>query len=218
METLNTTVIVDDHDIFREGISALLILKKFTKKVYEAKNGLEFLNLIEKMKPDLVLLDISMPKMDGFEAASKAMLKYPDLNIIVLSMHGDSQYYHQMIDLGVRGFILKSSGKDELENAIKIVSNGGSYFSTELLQKIIAEMNKPMKQHSETMKKIDLQERETVMLTLLCSGFSATEIAEKMHLSKKTIEGYRSRLFQKTGTKTSTGLIVFAIKNQLISI
>lgn len=216
MEPIKNIIVVDDHDIFREGLVALLTLKKIAVKVYEAKNGEEFIDLLTNITPELVLLDISMPLMDGLTAAKVAIDKYPDIKILVLSMFGDQEYYYKMISVGVKGFVLKSAGKNELEQAIQAVAKGDSYFSNELLRKIIAdigyERSKPEKPD------FDITNREFEVLKWFCQGYSASEIAEEMLLSKKTIEGYRTKLFQKTGTKTSLSLVVFAIKNKLVNI
>lgn len=216
MAIIDKTIVVDDHDIFREGLVALLKLKKIANQVYEAKNGKEFLDLLNTVNPDLVLLDISMPIMDGLTAAKIAIEKCPGIKIIVLSMYGDQDYYYKMITAGVKGFVLKSAGKNELELAIKTVGSGQSYFSNELLRKIIADIG--YERNKEEKSDFDITDREFDVLRLLCQGLSASEIADNLSLSKKTVEGYRTKLFQKTGTKTSLSLVVFAIKNKLVNI
>ncbi|MGD9993188.1 MAG: response regulator [Salinivirgaceae bacterium] len=213
--SIRRIMIVDDHDIFREGLSALIKLKNIALEVDEARNGLEFLEKIEKKLPDLALVDIAMPVMDGLTAVQKAHEKYPDLKIIALSMYGDTLYYHKMIEAGAQGFLLKSSGKNEFESAIEAVSNDKMYFSNELLQNVISQIEGDTCRKNMTE---ELTDRELEVLNWLCQGLSAQEIAEKMNLSKKTIEGYRTRLFSKTGTKTSVALVVCALKNKLVVI
>ncbi|MDA3891247.1 MAG: response regulator transcription factor [Salinivirgaceae bacterium] len=217
MKIINKVIVVDDHDIFREGLVSLLKLKKIARTVDEARNGQEFLDLLNKREiPDLVLLDISMPIMDGVIAAQAAVEKFPSIKIIVLSMFGDKEYYYKMISAGVKGFVLKSSGKNELESAILNVMEGNSFFSNELLIQIIADIG--YKSDSEKKQTNEFTPREYDVLKLFCQGLSAKEIADQMALSKKTIEGYRTKLFHKTGTKTSTSLVVYAIKNKIVSI
>jgi DNA-binding NarL/FixJ family response regulator len=208
-------MIVDDHDIFREGLSALIKLKNIAKEVDEAKNGIEFLEKIDQQLPDLALVDIAMPVMDGLTAVQKAHKKYPELKIIALSMHGDTLYYHKMIEAGAQGFLLKSSGKNELEAAIDAVIHNKMYFSNELLQNVISQIEDDNCRKNQTEEFTD---RELEVLKWLCQGMSAKEIADKMNLSKKTVEGYRTRLFSKTGTKTSVALVVCALKNKLVGI
>ena len=129
-----TIIIVDDHLIFRQGLKSIITMENIANVIGEASNGLELLVLLTHLKPDLVLMDIDMPHMNGLEATEKALELIPDLKIIAFSMFSDEEYYYKMIDLGVKGFILKTSGINELENAIKNVMLGDSYFSNELLR------------------------------------------------------------------------------------
>lgn len=211
MNKLPEIILVDDHDIFRDGLSSLITLKGLGKIVGQAANGVELLKILDVIKPDLVLMDVAMPIMDGIVATQKAIEKYPDLNILTLTMFGDSDYYVKMVNAGVKGFVLKSSSKEDLENAISIVSKGGSYFSTELLRKALVKLSSKKTNYKDV-----FTSREFEVLKLLCAGNSAGEIAEMLHLSKKTIEGHRTKLFSKTGTKNSVALVIFAIKNQII--
>lgn len=211
MNRLPEIVIVDDHDIFRDGLSSLITLKGLGKVVGEAANGEELLNILKLLKPDLVLMDVSMPIMDGIIATKKAIEMHPDLNILALTMFGDSEYYVNMVNAGVKGFVLKSSSKEDLENAIITVSKGGGYFSTELLRKALVKLSSTKTNYKDVFTK-----REFEILKLLCAGNSANEIAEILHLSKKTIEGHRTKLFNKTGTKSSVALVIFAMKNQIV--
>jgi DNA-binding NarL/FixJ family response regulator len=208
-------ILVDDHPLFREGIKLLIELEGLGLVIAEAENGKQFLELIEKRLPEIVIMDIDMPIMDGLEATQRAIAKYPDLKVLVLSMHGESQYYSNFIEAGVKGFALKSANKAELENAIKSIINGDNFFSQELLLNIISDLNKPKPQKIEINYEFTNQEFET--LTYLCKGMSANEIAKKMLRSPKTIEAYRSKLLQKTETKNTLGLVLFAIKNKLVT-
>ena len=135
-------VIVDDHVMFRDGLKSLIEQQNIGNVVAEAENGKKFLEIIEKQRPDLVLMDIEMPEMNGLEATENALLKYPDLRILVLSMFGDEDYYIRLINAGAKGFILKSSGKRELEEGIRDVALGESHFSNELLRRIIFNVGK----------------------------------------------------------------------------
>lgn len=218
MESEINLIIVDDHDIFRDGLNSLITHKKIANIIGEASNGLDFLKLLEHKKPDLVLMDISMPVMDGIEATQKALEKYPELNILVLSMFGDEEYYYKMINAGAKGFVLKSSGKNELEQAIKTVASGESYFSNELLRRIIANLSDKKVSKPKQAEKEVISHREFDVLQLMCSGLAANEIAEQLFISKKTVEGHRTKLFAKTGTKNSLGLVVYAIKNKIVEI
>ena len=122
-------IIVDDHQIFREGVKSIVTIENIANVIGEATNGEEFLILLTHLKPDLVLLDIDMPKMNGLEATKKAIELYPDLKIIAFTMFGDEEYFVRMIDLGAVGYILKSSNISELEKAIQVIMKGEKYFS-----------------------------------------------------------------------------------------
>ena len=154
-------IIVDDHLIFRQGLKSILALHNIANVIGEASNGSEFIRLLSDLKPDLVLMDIDMPTMNGIDATENAMKLMPELKIIAFTMFSDEEYYYKMIDRGVKGFILKTYGINELQNAIKNVMSGDSYFSNELLMRIIknfGQLNKiiPFKQDNLTPREIDV--------------------------------------------------------------
>ena len=209
-------IIVDDHLIFRQGLKSIITLENIANVIGEASNGLELLKLLSDLKPDLVLMDIDMPHMNGLDATEKAMEIMPELKIIAFSMFSDEEYYYKMIDRGVKGFILKTSGIKELENAIQNVMSGDSYFSNELLRKIINNFghstnNKPVLQDN-------LTEREIEILQQICLGLSTDEIAEKLFISPKTVKSHKSNLLEKTVCKNTPALILFAIKNKIVEL
>ncbi|OQY04866.1 MAG: hypothetical protein B6I20_02205 [Bacteroidetes bacterium 4572_117] len=212
-------IICDDHLMFRDGLKLLLEQSNIGKVIAEANNGKEFLNIIDNYEPDIVLMDIDMPIVDGIKATEKAIAKKPGLKILVLSMFGDERLYIEMINAGAKGFILKTSGKNELEKAIKTVVEGESYFSNELLRKIISNIGTGNSlKDKKTSENLSLTQREMEVLKYVCSGFSTNEIAEKIALSPKTIDVYRTKLLTKTNSKNAVGLVMFAIKNKLIEI
>jgi DNA-binding NarL/FixJ family response regulator len=202
--------LVDDHQLFRSGINFIISDTEDIEIAFEASNGQEFLNFLENYTPDLVLMDINMPVIDGVEATRRAMEKHPDLKVLVLSMFGEVDYYNTMIDLGVKGFILKDIDNDELLEAIRKVHRGGNYFSQELLLQLIK--NKPEEGG------VELTRREKEVLELICLGFSNQEISEKLFISQRTVERHRSSLLFKTDSKNSVSLVVFAIKNGYVKI
>lgn len=202
--------LVDDHQLFRSGINFIISDTEDIEIAFEASNGQEFLNFLDNYRPDLVLMDINMPVIDGVEATKRALEKYPDLNVLVLSMFGEVDYYNTMIDLGVKGFILKDIDNDELLSAIRKVHNGGNFFSQELLLQLIK--NKPEEGG------VELTRREKEVLELICLGFSNQEISEKLFISQRTVERHRSSLLFKTDSKNSVSLVVFAIKNGYVKI
>jgi DNA-binding NarL/FixJ family response regulator len=202
--------LVDDHQLFRSGINFIINETNDIEIAFEASNGQEFLENLNYFQPDLVLMDINMPIVNGVEATRRALEKFPGLKVLVLSMFGEVDYYNTMIDLGVKGFILKDIDSDELIDAIRKVNNGGSYFSQELLLQLIK--NKP------SGDQVDLTRREKEVLELICLGLSNQEISDKLFISQRTVERHRSSLLSKTDSKNSVSLVVYAIKSGLVKI
>ena len=211
-------IIVDDHALFREGLKLLIEKENIGEVIAEAENGVVLLSILKTLKPDVVIMDIDMPVMNGLDATEHIVKEYPDINVLVLSMHGDQDHYHKLINLGANGYVLKTAGKLELENAISSVAQGICYFSSELLRKIIIDLDNQKAGELVMNARIDLTDRELEVLELLCKGLSVSEIANKLFLSVKTIEAHRSKLILKTETKNTIGLILFAIKNKIVSI
>jgi DNA-binding NarL/FixJ family response regulator len=209
-QTKITVAIVDDHQLFRSGLQFILESEPDIEVVIEASNGKQFLSFLDSIVPNVVLMDINMPEMDGIEASRRAIEKFPDLHILVLSMYSDIDYYNTMIDIGVKGFILKDIENKELGTAIRKIHNGGNYFSQELLLRLIK--NKP------DGTQIELTKREKEVLELICQGFSNQEISDKLYISQRTVERHRSSLLEKTNSKNSISLVIYSIKNNLIKI
>jgi DNA-binding NarL/FixJ family response regulator len=210
-------IIVDDHQIFRKGVISLLVNENIANVIGEASNGKEFLSILkEENLPDLVLIDIEMPIMDGEEATRIALDKYPNLKIVALSMFGDEGNYSRMVNAGVKGFLLKNSDLTELESAITTVSSGETYFSNELLRKIISKLStpKPIQKSND----VHVSARELEVLALICGGMTNEEISEKLCISASTVKGHRTNLLEKTGCKNTASLIMFSIKNKMIEL
>ena len=211
-----TIIIVDDHLIFRQGLKSIISIENIAHVIGEASNGIEFLQLLEHITPDIVLMDIDMPHMNGLDATEKAIEIMPALRIIAFSMFSDEEYYYKMIDRGVKGFILKSCGINELENAIQTVMNGENYFSNELLRKIINNYGRST--DIKPAKYDKLTNRETEVLQLICEGLNTEEIATKLAISPLTIKSHKSNLLVKTICKNTPALILFAIKNKIVNV
>lgn len=207
-------IIVDDHKIFRKGLRFLLDDMEGIHVVGEAENGQEFLDLLKVTTTDIVLMDINMPKMNGIDATIQALRENPILNIIVLSMHGEEQYYDKMVEAGVKGFLLKNSDVDELSTAINIVGAGGSYFSQELLVGIL---NK-RKQQKNPSEVVHFTDRELEVLQLICKGYSNNKIADTLYISIRTVERHRANLLSKTNCANSIAMVMYAVKNNIIEI
>jgi DNA-binding NarL/FixJ family response regulator len=214
MKKIKVTL-VDDHALFRNGLKFLLDMNADIKVIAEATNGKEFIENLGATMPDIVLMDINMPIMDGIEATEIANRTFPDIKIIALSMFGEEEYYYKMINAGVKGFLLKNSEINEVIEAIKQVNIGNSYFSQELLYSVIKNF-KPHKEHLDDTTA--LSKRELQVLEEICKGLSNQEIADNLFISKRTVDKHRANLLSKTNSKNTANLIMYAIKNKLINI
>jgi len=206
-------LLVDDHTLFRNGLKMLLDTLSGYDVTGEASNGKEFLELIVKHDFDIVFLDIEMPEISGIDAAKKAIELKPDLKIIALSMYGDEEYYDHMTGAGAKGYLLKNTNLQEVKAAIDTVMAGGNYVSQELMQSMLRSY-KSVKETKEPEN--ELSEREIEILLLICSGLSNQEIGESLFISKRTVEKHRANILLKTNCRNTAGLVMFAIKNQLI--
>ncbi len=211
-------VVADDHKLFRKGICALLSDFNFVGQISEAGNGIELLNLLASIKklPHVVLLDLNMPGMDGIEAQQKIRKLYPSIKIVILTMEDDKQILLHLINEGVNGYLLKNADPDEMELALKKVMTQDFYFSEDISKLVMLSLAK--KEKTKLSFEYELTERELQVLKLICMEKTAVEIAEELNLSSRTIEGYKGKLLEKTGTKNMAGLVLFAVKNKLISI
>jgi len=211
MEAKTKVMIVEDHAIFREGLKRVLKEMPSVELVGEAENGAIFLEMLKKVKPDVVLMDIQMPVMDGIEATEKALKLYPSMKILVISMFGEEEYVYSMVEKGVAGFILKTSGILDLERAINKVSAGQQYYSEEIMGLLVKKVRS-----IDSVEKITFTEKETEVLRMLCKGLSNHEIADKLFMSVRTVEGYRNKLLQKTDSPNVINLVIYALKNKIV--
>jgi len=203
-------LIVDDHKLFRAGVRLLLGEIGGLEVIGEASNGKEALDQIKVTQPNLVITDVMMPKMDGIEMAKKIRTIYPEIDILVLSMITEEKHYNTMIDLGVKGFILKEADKQEFERAISTIRSGETFFSQELLLKII----KVKKDKSD----IYFTKREIEVLEYICKGYSNAEIGDRLFISQRTVERHRANLLKKVGVSNSIKLVLYALRHNLVDV
>lgn len=206
-------LIVEDHALFREGLKKVLEDIRGVTLIGEAENGAVFLELLKQVIPDIVFMDLNMPVMNGMEATEEALRLYPNLRIIILSMFGEEDYLYAMIHKGICGYVLKTARIYEIERAIDLVSHGEQYFSSEI-NGLLAKKLKQFTSHQV----VDFNSRETEVLRLLCKGYSSLEISKKIHLSKRTVEGYRAKLLEKTRQPNVINLILYALKNKMVPV
>lgn len=211
-------VFADDHEIFRDGFRLMLTRKPEIILLAEAENGRELVQVTRQFQPDVVITDIKMPVMDGIEATRIITGEFPGIGIIGLSMFDEDDLIVDMLEAGAKGYLLKNAGKDQISEAIKAVSDGDPYYcrttSNKLTQMIAKSRFNPYK---KTVK-VEFSEREREIIELIAREFSNKEIAEKLFLSIRTVEGHRLKIMEKTGVKNTVGLVVYAIKNNLLKL
>ena len=211
-------LLAEDHNIVRNGIKVLLEADTDINIVGEALNGKQALEKIESgLKIDIVLTDINMPEMDGISLIKEVKQINPTIHVVVLSMHDHEKYIIQAFAEGAMGYILKNVNADELIFALKYIANGGRYLCSELTMKIVEKMLDTKLQQSENLQpSIDFSLREIEILQLIAEGYTNSEMSEKLFLSKRTIEGHRQSLIDKTNSKNTAALIKFAVRNGFI--
>lgn len=207
-------MVVDDHSFFRKGVALAVNRTNNFEVIDEATSGTELLTKLEKQIPEIILLDIRMPEMDGIEATKKALELVPDLKIIALTMHGEEVYIESMLNAGAIGYMLKNSESEDLERALDYAIEGKQYFSQEVLPQLtnlyINKKNEPIKEK--------LTKRELQVLNFVFKGYSNQEIANELFLSLRTVTTHRSNLNSKTGAKNTASLIAYAIKHKLVDL
>ena len=207
--------IVDDHEIFRKGLKLVFNKNADIDVVGEAGSGEEFLQLMDDVHFDVVLMDIKMNGIDGIETTEKALQKNPNLKVLVLSTFGEEEFLQQIINVGAKGFLLKNVDKQTLFNAIGLVYNNQNYFSPELIPFFT---NKYINQNNFEGHDAELSKRELEVLALIGEGLTNSEIAEKLFISIRTVDKHKNNLISKTGSKNVVSLLIYAIKNKIISL
>ena len=215
MSNIVKIALVDDHTLFRTGLAGLLSQHDGFEVVADVGSGEEFLTLLPSLDVDVVFMDISMPGIDGAETTRRALAERPELRIVTLSMYGDEHYYTRMMESGASGFLLKDSDIEEVYNAVEVTMAGDSYFSSALLGTLTRNMSMLMvEEHDED----QLSNREVEILVEVCRGLSNQEIADKLFISKRTVDKHRANIMEKTGCKNTANLVVYAIKNHLVDL
>ena len=213
-----TIVLIDDHALLRKGLAQLVQSLGYTVS-FEADNGKEFINKLDsKNLPDIVLMDINMPEMDGYETTQWLKENHPDIKVLALSMYDNENSIIRMLKCGAKGYILKDSEPAELKAAIDAVLTKGYYYSDLVSGKLIHAINKIDDEGSDINTVSNLSERETDFLKYACTEMTYKEIADKMFVSPRTIDGYRDTLFEKLNVKTRVGLVIYTIKNGIFQV
>lgn len=208
--------IADDHTIFRKAMVSLLQSFPRIGTVKDAENGRELLSLVKEEEPHIVLLDLQMPIMDGSETCENLYNKYPDVRVIVLSMHDSERYIQHMMDLGARAFLFKNVEPDELEQAIYSVADK-DFYHNELIASILRKSLREKHNLKKPDFKQELTEREREILLLICQEYSTKEISSRLSLSDRTVENHRAKIMEKTGVKNIVGIVRYAYEQGLLT-
>jgi DNA-binding NarL/FixJ family response regulator len=207
--------IADDHALFRAGVKTALSSRKDIQMIAEAENGMQLLNLLKHIKPDVVLLDIQMPIMDGLTTLPEIKKLYPELKVIMLSMHNDHSVITRMMEIGANSYLTKDSDSEMIYQAIRTCYEQEFYFN-DLTNKALLNglrMKRPVEQE---VPDVALSEKEVTILKLMCEEKSTREIAVTVDLSPRTVEAIRDKLKTKTGAKSLAGLIMYAVKAGIV--
>lgn len=208
-------MIADDHRVFREGIVSILENTGEIRVIAQAQDGKEVMEKLRKARPELILMDISMGEAGGIETTRLVKEQYPEIKVLVLSMHSESSYIVRMLEAGASGYLLKDAGSAELINAIKAVAQGHTYFSSQVSATLVDQLVKG-KKPPERKAGVPLTRREIEVLRLIAEEYSNPEIADKLFISIRTVDTHRRNLLEKLGVKNTAGLVKYAIKHGLV--
>ncbi|WP_114936866.1 response regulator transcription factor [Mucilaginibacter endophyticus] len=208
--------IADDYTIYREGLKVGLTQDENLEVILEAADGEDLITGIETNMPDVIIMDLKMPVMDGMEATKLVKKQYPDIKILVVTMYDDEKFVIHLMEIGANGYLLKNAEAEEIRKAIYSVHETGYYFnnivSNALLKKLVIKGNiKPSFKEG-----VELTEREQDVLKLICAEKTANEMGKQLFLSPRSVEGIRQRLIDKVGVRNTAGLVMFAVKNGII--
>lgn len=210
--------VADDHGLFRKGIETMLGMIPGIEFVFAAANGRELLTNLKTQPAEIILLDLDMPEMDGREALSHLITDFPNSKAIILSMYNDDKHVVSMLEAGARGYLSKDVEVPEMENAIRSVAATGYYFNDHISILMLKKLT-----HQDLIRPTfpvsdQLSPRELEVLGLICQEFTNAEIAEKLFLSPRTVDGHRNRMLHKTGARNTAGLVLYAVKKSLVEL
>ncbi|MBI3720218.1 MAG: response regulator transcription factor [Sphingobacteriales bacterium] len=208
-------ILADDHEIFRDGFTVMMKKQTGIELVAEARNGEQLLSLVARHLPDVVLTDIKMPDMDGIEATRIITAEYPQVGIIALSMFDDDNLIIDMLEAGAKGYLLKNAQKKEIIEAIKTVNRNEPYYCNNTSQKLARLIAQSHFHEGKPVKNAGFTQRELEIIQLICNQNSNKEISEELHLSVRTIEGYREQILEKTNAKNTVGIVIYAIRHHI---
>jgi DNA-binding NarL/FixJ family response regulator len=207
--------IADDHTLFRAGVKTALSVKKDVELIAEADNGMQLLNLLRHIEPDVILLDIQMPIMDGITTLPEIRKLYPHVKVIILSMHNDHSMISKLMEIGANSYLTKNSDSETIYQAIKTCYEQ-EFFFNELTNKALLTGLRTRKPEANTLEDVQLSDKELRILKLMCEEKTTKEIADIVEISPRTVEAIRDKLKSKTGAKSMAGLVMYAVKNGIL--
>ncbi len=208
-------LLADDHDLVRAGFRALLQNLEGIEVVGEAADGVQVLRMVETLKPDLVLMDVAMPELNGLEATARITNEFPGVRVLILSMHANEEYARRALRAGALGYLLKRAGTAELELAVRAVARGEPYLTPAISKHLLSDL---ARQAGPASPLEQLSPRQREVLQLIAEGYSRKEIAEKLSISPKSFDVYRSQVMEQLGIDDTAGLVRFAIQSGLVSL
>jgi len=206
--------IADDHALFRAGVKTALSVRKDIEMIAEADNGMQLLNLLKHIEPDVILLDIQMPLMDGITTLPEIRKLYPDIKVIILSMHNDHSMISKLMEVGANSYLTKNSDSETIYQAIKTCFEQEFFFNDLTNKALLSGLRTKKTDHAP--EDIQLNDKELRILKLMCEEKTTKEIADIVDISPRTVEAIRDKLKTKTGAKSMAGLVMYAVKNKLL--
>ncbi len=210
-------LIADDHGIVRQGLRSVLSRDPYFEVVGEAASGLETIALAEKLAPNVIIIDIAMPELNGIEAASRIYKDHPEIKVIVLSMHSDETYVLRALNAGAKGYLLKDSAEVDLVRAVHSVYRGKPFFSPEIAQVLLEDYMRTLQQKKLQDSYELLTDREKEVLRLLANGKSNKEAATSLELSVNTVETHRTSLMKKLNLHNTAEIVLYAVRKKIVS-
>lgn len=209
-------LLADDHAIVREGVKMILIKEPDIEVVGEASDGQEALDLVDRLKPGVVVMDISMPGMSGIEATQHVRERYPGVNVLALTMHEDESYVFKLLRAGASGYVLKRAAAQDLVQAVRAAAKGEAFLYPSVARKVVEDYLKRVETGEDRERYDGLTEREKEILTVIAQGLSNQQIAQKLYISTKTVQTHRAHILEKLGLHDRTELVRYAIRKGLI--
>lgn len=209
-------LLADDHAIVREGVKMILIKEPDIEVVGEASDGQEALDLVDRLKPGVVVMDISMPGMGGIEATQHVRERHPGVNVLALTMHEDESYVFKLLRAGASGYVLKRAAAQDLVQAVRAAAKGEAFLYPSVARKVVEDYLKRVETGEDRERYDGLTEREKEILTVIAQGLSNQQIAQKLYISIKTVQTHRAHILEKLGLHDRTELVRYAIRKGLI--